>query len=246
MGHPRPFENQIPKGAAPAMAQIGVYWCPMLDGIVPLEALMNALLLIACLLGSAVRMPLQTPPAQSDVQDEDYAVYSEVLRARFATKDVQHLVIGDHTMMEFPPLMMGMTGFGDNAELKKIRETASKGMFEEYEKKNKSPVKLENKFSLDVPVVLLSESERDKIFGIKGIADKKSANPKGFAELARVYSKPQGFMNLSRIAFNPQKTLALVYVGNLCGGLCGSGEILLLVNDNGIWKIKYAATTWVS
>jgi hypothetical protein len=149
-------------------------------------------------------------------------------------------------MMEFPPLMMGITSFGNNPELKKIRETASKEMFEEYEKKNQAPVKLENKFSLSVPLVLLSEAERDKIFEIRRTGDKKTANPKGFQELARVYSKPQGFMNPSRIPFNPTKTQALVYVGNLCGGLCGSGEIILLVKDDGTWKIKYSATTWVS
>jgi hypothetical protein len=51
--------------------------------------------------------------------DEDSAIYSEVLRAHYATERIGHLVLGDHAMMEFPPAMVGMTQFGGSNELKK-------------------------------------------------------------------------------------------------------------------------------
>ncbi len=40
---------------------------------------------------------------------------------------------------------------------------------------------------------------------------------------------------LSAIGFNPDRTRALVYVGVVCGSLCGSGRYHFLVRKNGRW-----------
>lgn len=181
-----------------------------------------------------------------ELTDDDYAIYSIILKEHFFPPSVEHLIIGDHTMMEFPPIMAGMAGFSDSREVKKLRDAVTKETEADYDAKNKVPVVLENKFSLETPVVLLSAADRDKIFHVRGEGDKKTADPKGMENLDRLYSKPQGFMSLSRIGFNKSRTQALVYAGNICGSLCGEGRVFLLVKNGNSWKIKYAATTWVS
>jgi hypothetical protein len=183
------------------------------------------------------------PPTDAATSDE-YAIYSAVLNESFADGKIHHIVIGDHTMMAFPPIMMGMSGFGDT--LKKIRETAAKDTLADYDRKNKTAIPLQNRFSTRVPVVLISESERDEIFEIKGQADKKTANPAGMKELQRRYPNSQGFMNLSRIGLDKNAIQALIYAGNICGGLCGSGQVFFLRKEGGAWKVKLSATTWVS
>lgn len=181
-----------------------------------------------------------------ELTDDDYAIYSIILKEHFFPPNVEHLIIGDHTMMAFPPIMAGMAGFSDSPEVKRLRRAVAKDTEADYDAKNKVPVALENKFSLSTPVVLLSAADRDKIFDAKGEGDKKTADPKGMENLGRIYSKPQGFMSLSRIGFNKVRSQALVYAGNICGSLCGEGRVFLLVKDGNSWRIKYAATTWVS
>ncbi len=187
----------------------------------------------------------QSPTPSTDaVTSDEYAIYSAVLNKAFAGGKVQHIVVGDHTMMDFPPIMMGMSGFGDT--MKEIRETAAKDTLKDYGQKNKTAIPLQNRFSTLVPVVLISESERDKIFEIKGQGEKKTANPAGMKELQRLYPNSQGFANLSRIGFDKNASQALVYVGNICGGLCGDGRVFFLVSEGGSWKVKLSAVTWVS
>jgi len=206
---------------------------------------MKAFVLTSCLCVLMAGKTIQTPALPPiDLEAQDYAIYSVVLNECFAKEKVQHIVIGDQTMMEFPPIMMGMTQFGGS--MKKIHETASKETFEDYSEKNKAPVLLRERFSTGAPVVLISASERDRIFQIKDEGKKKTANPDGMKELQKLYPGSYGFTNLSRIGFSKDSTQALVYVGNICGGLCGSGRLFFLVKESGNWKIKLSATTWVS
>ncbi len=92
----------------------------------------------------------------------------------------------------------------------------------------------------------MSERDRDRVFQVKGEGEKKTGNPKGFDEFYRLYPKSTGFMSVSRIGCNSAKTQALVYIGNLCGGLCGTGQVFLLVKEGGAWKVQYVTMTWIS
>jgi hypothetical protein len=207
---------------------------------------MKLFILIACWCLFFTMQVVQVPaPTAVDSKSEDYVIYSAVLDEYFAKQQqIKHVVIGDHTMMDFPPILMGMSSFGDS--MKEIRETAAKDLLQDYTQKNKTSVLLEARFSSRLPVALISEAQRDRIFDIKGEGEKKTANLAGLKELQRLYPNSQGFMSLSRIGFNKDSTQALVYVGNVCGGLCGSGQFFFLVKAGNRWTVKLLATTWVS
>lgn len=187
---------------------------------------------------------LSTP--SNELPDEDYAIYSLVLQTQFVRNGVERIVLGDHTLMAYPPIMMAMTQFGGSEDAKKIRESANKETLQDYEQRNKTPVALAPKFTLKVPLVLMSAAERDRVFMLTGEGEKKVASPKGMDAFQKLYPKSPGFMNISRIGFNSDRTQAFLYVGFVCGGLCGEGHIFLLVKDNDVWKIQHAAMTWVS
>ena len=48
--------------------------------------------------------------------------------------------------------------------------------------------------------------------------------------------KSGGHVFLSPVGFNREKTLAIVYSGSICGGLCGSAQFHLFEKVNGQWK----------
>jgi len=45
-----------------------------------------------------------------------------------------------------------------------------------------------------------------------------------------------GYSFMSPVGFNKNKTLAIVYYGSICGGLCGQEKFHLLEKINGQWK----------
>jgi len=55
-----------------------------------------------------------------------------------------------------------------------------------------------------------------------------------------------GYFVVSHVGLNLTKTEALVYVDHFCGGLCGSGDYVLMRKINGMWHIVDRHNTWVS
>jgi hypothetical protein len=51
-----------------------------------------------------------------------------------------------------------------------------------------------------------------------------------------------GHIFMSPVGFNRQKTLAIVYTGSICGGLCGSSRFYLFEKVKGQWKEVPVAT----
>ena len=55
-----------------------------------------------------------------------------------------------------------------------------------------------------------------------------------------------GTVTFSKIAFSSQKDKAAVYTSFVCGGLCGTGQILFFEKVNGIWTYISIWRMWVS
>ena len=56
------------------------------------------------------------------------------------------------------------------------------------------------------------------------------------------YPKSGGYIFMSAVGFNKNKTLAIVYTGSICGGLCGRALFHLLEKVRDHWKEVPAAT----
>jgi hypothetical protein len=177
-------------------------------------------------------------------QDEEYVIYSTVLQRAFPDENLERIVLGDRTLMPLPPIIMGMTQFGNSKAMRQIRASVSKDTESDYEAKNKTQVELTNKFSCSVPIVLISAEELDRIF----LTDSKPKKPKsdGLQNFNRQFPNSHGVSTISQIGFNHDRTQALVYIGNVCGGLCGSGQYFLLSKTGDAWTVLHSAVSWVS
>jgi hypothetical protein len=60
------------------------------------------------------------------------------------------------------------------------------------------------------------------------------------------YPRSYGATRLSAIGYDQSVENALVYVEHGCGGLCGSGNIVLLHREQGRWRVVKIEMTWVS
>jgi hypothetical protein len=50
----------------------------------------------------------------------------------------------------------------------------------------------------------------------------------------------------SRVGFNSEHSKAIIYIAQICGGLCGNGYFLFLEKVDGIWKVIKKIHLWVS
>lgn len=56
----------------------------------------------------------------------------------------------------------------------------------------------------------------------------------------------QGLLTLSGVGFSSDGTQAFFYFGNQCGGLCGTGDYVIMEKRDGRWVIQKEITMWVS
>jgi hypothetical protein len=71
----------------------------------------------------------------------------------------------------------------------------------------------------------------------------------GWEGFYKKYPKSAGFWQFSRPGYNFTRDEALLYVGHSCGGLCGTGHLDLLSQQNeqnGQWTVKNRMMLWIS
>jgi len=56
----------------------------------------------------------------------------------------------------------------------------------------------------------------------------------------------QGLLTFSRVGFNTDGTQAFFYYSNMCDGLCGTGEYVIMEKHDGRWAIQQVIEMWVS
>jgi len=79
--------------------------------------------------------------------------------------------------------------------------------------------------------------------------DQLNSIPKGgdwWGEYYRRFPGSQGILTLSRVGFNAERTQALFYFSNRCGGLCGAGSYVVMEKRGRGWVISKEIEMWVS
>jgi hypothetical protein len=87
---------------------------------------------------------------------------------------------------------------------------------------------LQRRFQIEKAYELVSSDTVNLLFKERGVD--------GWQDFYKRYPDSGGFIILSAVGFNKAKTLAVVYTGSSCGGLCGSWRFHLLEKTNGKWK----------
>lgn len=175
---------------------------------------------------------------QSEIEDEEYAVYSALINENTDDENVNRSVI----IMDQPSPWVGFI----DEERKSFYEDllkSSPGLMAEtvndLKAKNEEHHLFTRRFNIKRRYVLVSEKEIEDFFreGVGG----------GWEKFYRKYPKTLGYATFSRVGFNSEKTQALVYQAHHCGGLCGGGSYILLTKTNGVWTIKGSVGPgWVS
>jgi hypothetical protein len=169
---------------------------------------------------------------------DDAAIYSAAL-TKVVLKDrddKRQIVLLSQTSSAYPPALAAFSALAkpDRTELLDLTNPATKA---DFDAKAKLSCDLTTNPGLSAGVVFLSPKERDELF---------SKNTDPWKDFAKKYPNAAGFTIVSPIGFNAPHHQALVYVGNSCGMLCGTGYLVLLEKKKDKWIAAKTAKIWIS
>jgi len=182
--------------------------------------------------------PEQTSPCI--LQPEDYAVYSAVLLNRGKPEDPEErwddkpdLIIAEGTAIpEETSAQNQMWGFRSNSKQQPTSEAVNS-----FNARRTSTCLLSRQIDPTISYRLISRSELEAIF---------KKGPRGWNEFYKRYPKASGYWDFSPVGYDSKGNEALVYLGHHCGGLCGTGHLVLLQKENGRWIVKNRVMLWIS
>ena len=184
------------------------------------------MLLSILLMSAFLTAPSQPAPSNYD-EAEAYEVYAVILSSEYRFKNAKQFVIRRETdsyQMCLKP----------NQEFEERLGPAIAA----YVELNKKEWLLQPKLRVDRLYQLVRKDRFKMIFD-------QGSWEAYYAE----YPESQGFIQFSAVGFNKDQTVAVVYIGYGCGGLCGAGQFYVLEKVNGKWKpFKWEgeSCSWIS
>lgn len=190
----------------------------------------SKLLSVACL---ATTIWLIACSRQCTPTSEDYAVYSAILleaEKPASSYDKPELIIFEETTSreDYSPPMW---------DVRPPIKQASDETVVRFMSREKCRWHLKPRFDAAIPHHLVSTKDLVRTFGKGG---------GGWDEFHKENPKSFGIWHLSPVGYNTKGTEALVYVAHNCGGLCGSGDLLVFAKENGRWAVKTEVRLWIS
>jgi len=185
--------------------------------------------LCAC---TAVQTQTSTPTfSAAQIDAEEQAVYAAVLGQLYSAPS---FVIMDTTATD--------PGGVENTEqtldyvLQNLHDVNPKTI-ENFRERNETAAPLQLDMDLGVAYTLLSQAERNNIFG---------QNQSGWEIFYNRYPDAPGIITLSRVGFDAAFDQALVYVGTQSDWLAGAGYYVLMKKVNGAWIVDQKVMSWIS
>jgi hypothetical protein len=166
---------------------------------------------------------------------DDAAIYSTALN-KVVLKDrddKRQIVLLSQTSAAYPPGMAAFTA-SSTPDKKELLDAASTATKNDFDAKAKLSCDFTTNAALSAAVVFMSPNESDELF----------SKTSGWKDFAAKYPRAAGFTIVSAIGFDASHRQALVYVGNSCGMLCGTGYVVLLEKKKDKWIAAKTAKIW--
>jgi len=115
------------------------------------------------------------------------------------------------------------------------RSDISREVIADYAAVNQVPRLLSaDMFATQLPVRLLSRAELNRLLESVEVGTDTRGFPEPLPAAGRV--------RFSRVGFSPDGRQAVLYVDFLCGGLCGSGQLMFLEKTDDRWQVQWTQT----
>lgn len=206
--------------------------------------------IVGCFLLSLASIAQNAPNANVNVSETEYEVFSAFISHAFVGSvgedrvgmAVSQIVIESHTQSDKEDLNNfsdpddPLPGGSIEKYLRKEAPSLRAATIRNYHRANETQGELSARFHLPVKYEIVSPERIGEI--VKDLRD--------VPEFYKQYPGAQGHMWLSRVGFSPDGKQALFYVGNWCGGICGTGSYVVMERHGASWKIAKEVFIWMS
>lgn len=165
-----------------------------------------------------------TATPQPDPDIEEYAVYNDLLEARFKGDELDQILIIDQTRVNNTKLMeQDLAAFQEHTPL-------APELVTNFKERNQQPYPLKPVLDFGVKYRLLTQEEVDELRPL----DEAS----GWELLYEKYPNSYGFVYLSRVGFNADFSQALIYTESFHYEQPLKGGYYLMVKQDGRWVVE--------
>jgi hypothetical protein len=201
----------------------------------------KAVLLIICRMALLQAASGSVSSPKFNIEFEEYAVYSAVLRGMNKPLSNKSVMVVDHSLSpSCPDLLLEDRLCDDGASDKAgpAEPCPSTTTLVNYIRANTHPRHLDDEFDTERKHSMLNNDVFKEIF--------KDGCGGGWSTFFERYPDSGGYVTFSRVGFNGGGTQALVYVARRCGGLCGRGGYVFLEKKGGVWQTQRTLHPWIS
>ena len=203
----------------------------------PALIITTAILIAPCARGAQKPSPStqSVSVATCTTSPDDAAIYSAALTKVILKdrNDRRQVVLLSQTSASYPAGMASFTA-SSTPDKKELLDSASNETKSDFDAKAKLNCDLTRSTELKTSVVFITPAERDELF----------SKASGWRDFAQKYPNAAGFTIVSAIGFNHSHNEALVYIGNSCGMLCGTGYVVRLEKKKDKWIATKTAKIW--
>lgn len=158
-------------------------------------------------------------PARIYSVAQAYEVYSAVLPEEWTWRYAK-----SNTLLIKAETVSYQMCLAPDSKSKKLLEAA----IADFRQVNQSPWRLDSRFDISKQYELVAPEILSAPFQLAG--------QDGWPQFHAEHPNSVGWIELSAVGFNEDKTIAVVYVGHHCGGLCGGGGFSVLHKVDGKWR----------
>jgi hypothetical protein len=183
----------------------------------------------------------QKSSAKCRLSDEDYSVFTAVLKGGLATRmDPKKSWPGKEIFVVNLTEKIDENHRDDWSAGSKSKPVPSEETRSDYEARSKYRCRLKPGWGDPHLYKPLASEEMPRYVNRGG------KHIDGWQEFYRSHPKAAGVWKFSRPGYNSARNQALLYVIHDCGMLCGTGQMYLLEKEHGRWKVKNRLLLWIS
>ena len=190
--------------------------------------------------GGAAQKTHQKAKSHCDLTQDDYSVYSALINALGKPEDPEKAAQGKEILImttTATPTQVrsrwGDWGFRSNSQAAPAKDTVA-----DFEEKARGSCPVESHFDGPQSYAMIAQEELDKMF---------KKNARGWEAFYKKHpNAAAGYWEFSRPGYNATRDESVLYVGNFCGDLCGTGYLYFLTKQNDQWTVKNRLIVWIS
>jgi hypothetical protein len=176
-------------------------------------------------------------PASCRLTDKDYVVYSALVDSIGTTGGIAGLKRDAKPVVHNRTINTAILLQSRRNDWPTFKQAPRADTLKNFGTRSKCICILGSRFTSKIPPRLVDDAQLSAIF---------KKNGSGWSKFYKLYPNSDGLWEFSAVGYGDNGSEAVVNFVHTCSRLCGTGNLVLLVKQNGKWTVKNQTVLWRS